>query len=77
MPRVLNRDIDRIITVKDDEAFRLSRRIAAEEGLFVGVSSGAAAFGALQVAAELGAGKKVVTVFPRYRGAVFQPGTIL
>ncbi|MDD5593839.1 MAG: cysteine synthase A [Candidatus Margulisbacteria bacterium] len=65
VPRVLNRNIiDRIITVRDDEAFQLSRRIAAEEGLFVGISSGAAAFAALQVAAELGAGKKVVTVFP-------------
>ncbi|MFA4967079.1 MAG: cysteine synthase A [Candidatus Margulisiibacteriota bacterium] len=65
VPKVLNRDIiDRIITVKDDEAFKLSRRIAEEEGLFVGISSGAAAFGALLIAAELGKGKKVVTVFP-------------
>ncbi|MCU0641234.1 MAG: cysteine synthase A [Candidatus Margulisbacteria bacterium] len=65
VPRVLNRDIiDRIITVKDDEAFRFSRRIAEEEGLFVGISSGAAAIGAIKVAAELGPGKKVVTVFP-------------
>ena len=65
VPQVLNRGIiDRIITVKDDEAFRFSRRLAEEEGLFVGISSGAAAFAALKVASELGKGKTVVTVLP-------------
>jgi cysteine synthase A len=65
VPDILNRGvIDRIITVKDDEAFNFSRRIAEEEGIFVGISSGAAAFAALKVAAELGKGKTVVTVFP-------------
>lgn len=65
IPKVLNRAvIDRVITVKDDEAFRFSRRLAEEEGLFVGISSGAAAWAALKLAAELGPGKKVVTVFP-------------
>ena len=56
--------IDRVITVENDEAFQLSRRVAKEEGLFVGISAGAAAFAALKVAFELGAGKVVVTVFP-------------
>jgi len=65
IPKVLNRDIiDQIIQVKDDEAFRLSRKLAEEEGLFVGISSGAAAWAALKVAAELGEGKIVVTVLP-------------
>lgn len=65
VPEVLNREIiDEIITVKDDEAFQLSRRLAEEEGLFVGISSGAAAFAALKVAQRLGQGKKVVTVLP-------------
>jgi len=65
IPQVLNRGIiDRIITVKDDEAFRVSRRVAEEEGLFVGISSGAAACAALKIASELGEGKTVVTIFP-------------
>ncbi|NQT30309.1 MAG: cysteine synthase A [Candidatus Saganbacteria bacterium] len=65
IPKVLNLEIiDQIITVKDDEAFRMSRKLAEEEGLFVGISSGAAAFAALRVAAELGDGKTVVTILP-------------
>lgn len=65
VPKVLNREIiDQIVRVKDDEAFKLSRRLAEEEGLFAGISSGAAAFAALKVAAELGQGKVVVTIFP-------------
>ena len=65
VPSILNRGIiDRIIKVKDEEAYETSRRLAEEEGLFVGISSGAAAFAAIKVAAELGKGKTVVTVFP-------------
>ncbi|MFA5839149.1 MAG: cysteine synthase A [Candidatus Margulisiibacteriota bacterium] len=65
IPKILNRAIiDRVITVKDDEAFQLSRTLAEKEGIFVGISAGAAAFAALKVAAELGNGKKVVTLFP-------------
>ena len=65
VPKVLNQSIiDRIITVKDEEAFVCAKRLAEEEGLFVGISSGAAAFAALKIAEELGEGKKVVTVFP-------------
>ena len=42
----------------------MSLRLAREEGLLVGVSSGAAVVAAIQVAAELGEGKRVVTVLP-------------
>lgn len=65
IPSVLNRDIiDEIILVDDNEAFRTARRLAREEGLFVGISAGAAAFAALQVARTVGKGKTVVVVFP-------------
>ena len=54
---------DRIIEVSTEDAHALVRRLAREEGLFVGISSGAAAVAAFQVATELEAGR-VVTVFP-------------
>jgi cysteine synthase A len=65
VPEVLDRKvIDEVITVDDDKAFNLSKRLAKEEGLFVGISAGAAAFAALKVAKELGKGKRVVTILP-------------
>lgn len=65
VPEILNRDIiDEIICVSDNDAFLTSRRLAHEEGLFVGISSGAAAWAASKVAGQLGAGKVVCTVFP-------------
>lgn len=65
VPEVLDRKIiDEIVSVDDDEAFRISKRLAREEGLFVGISSGAAAFAALKIAKELGSGKRVVVVLP-------------
>ncbi len=65
VPGVLNRDIyDRVIQVKDEDAIAWSKRLTREEGLLAGISSGAAAFAAGEVAAELPAGKIVVTVFP-------------
>jgi cysteine synthase B len=54
---------DRIVEVETETAHEMVRRLAREEGLFVGISSGAAAAAALQVAAELEDGV-VVTVFP-------------
>ena len=65
VPAVLDRRLlDRIVAVTDRNAFSTSRRLAREEGIFAGVSSGAAAWAAVQVASELGAGKCVVVVLP-------------
>ena len=47
-----------------DDAVKTARRLAKEEGIFVGISSGAVAWVALQVAKELGAGKRVIAVLP-------------
>ena len=65
IPQVLQVDaIDRIITVTDEDAYELARKLAREEGLFVGISAGAAVFAALMVAKELGKGKTVVVIIP-------------
>lgn len=64
IPAVLNRQIlDEVITVSDEEATAHTRRLAAEEGLLVGISSGAACCAALKVAKKLGKGHVVVTIF--------------
>jgi len=64
IPAVLNRQIlDEIIKISDDEATHYARRLAAEEGLLVGISSGAACCAALKVAKSLGKGHVVVTIF--------------
>jgi cysteine synthase A len=65
VPQVLNRAvIDQIIQVDDADAFGMVRVMAKEEGLFVGISSGAAAWAALKVAQDLGEGKRVVVLLP-------------
>jgi len=55
--------IDQTIWMETEEAYRMVRRLAQEEGLFVGISAGAAAAAALQVAEQLESGT-VVTIFP-------------
>ena len=56
--------IDEVIVVSDRQAFDAARELARQEGLFVGISSGAAFFGAKRVARILGPDKTVVTIFP-------------
>ena len=64
IPAVLNRAIlDEVIPVSDEDAAICARRLAAQEGLLVGISSGAACWAALKVAKALGKGHVVVTVF--------------
>jgi len=63
VPSVLNTEIyDEIIAVSDEEAVSYTRRLAREEGILVGVSSGAVCAAALQVAHRLGKDKTVVIV---------------
>ncbi len=65
VPDILNTSIyDEIIQIGDEDAINTFKRLAAEEGLFVGPSAGAAVFAAIQVAIRLGSGKKVVCIAP-------------
>ncbi len=65
IPSILDRDMyDEVRTVENETAFQVARRVAQEEGILVGISSGANIHIALQVAKELGKGKKVLTVSP-------------
>ena len=65
IPEVLNRDVaDRIVTVSDEDAIATARRLAAEGGIFAGISSGAPVAAALQVAAGAPAGAVLLAVLP-------------
>ncbi|MCX8027068.1 MAG: cysteine synthase A [Thermodesulfovibrionales bacterium] len=65
IPPILNRGvIDEIICVSDDDAIDTVKELALKEGLFVGISSGAAFFASLLIAKRLGKNKTIVTVFP-------------
>jgi cysteine synthase A len=57
------RSYDEIITVSDEDAIQFARRLAREEGILVGISSGANCCAALQIAKRLGKGKVVAVVF--------------
>jgi cysteine synthase A len=56
--------VDEVRTVTDEDAWQMKSELARREGLLVGISAGAAVHVALEVAAELGPGKNVVTVLP-------------
>ena len=65
VPEVLNPKIyDEIIEVGNEKAFETSLLLARKEGIFVGISSGAAAWAAMKIAEKIGKGKKVVVIFP-------------
>ena len=79
IPDVLNTSvIDDVVTVRDDEAFEMGRRLAREEGMLCGISCGAAMVGAIQVARRPeNAGKLLVVVLPdlgeRYLSTALYP----
>ena len=65
VPKILNRSIlDEILQVDDEEAYQTAKAVARQEGLLVGISSGANLFAARKVARKLGKGENVVTVIP-------------
>ena len=65
VPEVLNREVaDQILTVADVDAIAISRRLAAEEGIFVGISAGATVSAALQVAESAPEGSVLLAVLP-------------
>jgi cysteine synthase A len=68
IPHVLNTHIyDEVVRVKNDDALETARRMASEEGLLVGISSGAAVWAALQVAQRVeSAGKLIVVIAPDF-----------
>ncbi|MGZ7041021.1 MAG: pyridoxal-phosphate dependent enzyme, partial [Thermoanaerobaculia bacterium] len=80
--------VDRVFDVTFDQAVQTARKFAKEEGIFIGISSGAVAYAAMEIAKELGEGKRVVAVLPdtgerylstalfEYTDLVNQPATL-
>jgi cysteine synthase len=65
IPKILNREIfDEILLIKDEEAQMMARRLAAEEGIFVGASGAAAAYHAVQIAKQLPPTARVLCIAP-------------
>ncbi|WP_156289171.1 cysteine synthase A [Oceanobacillus salinisoli] len=65
VPSILNTDVyDEIIQIKDEEAIDMLRKLARQEGIFIGPSGAAAVYAAIEVAKKLGKGKQVVCLAP-------------
>lgn len=65
IPDTFHREVcDRVMMVTDEEAFAMVKRLAAEEGVLGGSSAGAAVHAAVELARELGAGKRIATIIP-------------
>ncbi len=65
IPELVDLDlIDEVITVKENDAVAMTRRLIREEGLMVGISSGANVLAALEIARKSGQGKTIVTLLP-------------
>lgn len=65
IPDILDKSIiDEVIQVRDEEAIDITKKLAREEGLLLGISSGAAIYVALRKAKEIGKGKKIVVIAP-------------
>lgn len=65
VPNILNTEIyDEVIQVSNEQSYETARKVAREEGILGGVSSGAAVYAALQLAKRLGKGKKVLAILP-------------
>ncbi|AQQ54772.1 cysteine synthase A [Planococcus lenghuensis] len=65
IPDILNtRVYDEIMAIEDEDAIDIFRRVAREEGIFVGPSAGATIYAAIEIAKRIGAGKKVLCIAP-------------
>ena len=66
IPQTFDRSVcDEVITVSDEDAFKLGRTVGRKEGVLVGISSGAALYAAVQVALrEENEGKNIAVIFP-------------
>jgi cysteine synthase B len=66
VPEIYNKgQLDDVIIIGDEEAFEMARRLASEEGIFAGISSGAAVVGAFKVAERLKTGTVVTIIADR------------
>ncbi|ERI92625.1 cysteine synthase A [Clostridiales bacterium oral taxon 876 str. F0540] len=65
IPEIYNKEfVDKVFTASEEEAFEAARLVAKEEGILIGISSGANVAIAIKLAKELGEGKKIVTIAP-------------
>jgi len=65
LTKILNRSVvDSWVSVTDDEAYAMARRLAREEGIFAGISSGTAVHAAVEVAKKMPKGSRILTILP-------------